>query len=515
MTTQASMCMICNETVNKSTHTLVTCQYCPFEACRACCETYILSQSTSKCMEGKCGKEWTRKFLAQNFSKSFINGPLKKHTENVMFDKEVALLPSTQIIIEAQLERERIKKEVSEVQQLIDILHTKKNELLVKAGRVVEKKEITFVRTCPAEECRGFLSSQWKCGMCELFTCSKCHVIKNKTNTDDDHVCNPDNVATALLLNSDTKSCPKCYTGIFKIEGCDQMWCTQCHTAFSWKTGAIETRIHNPHYYEWQRRNGGVVPRERGDVVCGRELTHRMEAVMTNTIHGNRIPFVKDGIKSIKISSDEMLFLKKIREIIPSLIHLRYNDMDKYVVDNVHSNLGNRIMYMRNRIDKETFQYTIFKNHKAHEKKCEIYGILQMFTTATTDILFRIHDSLIEHTDVFNSGRVVDTDTKVDKHDHNEWKKPFAEFKQNENERIVMRSVVIKNALDTLNEIDAIREYSNECLLEVSHTYGCQVKHIDLEERVDGHRALHAQDVLRNIPIVPKKDRTGIKPLKN
>jgi hypothetical protein len=34
------------------------------------------------------------------------------------------------------------------------------------------------------------------------------------------------------------------------------MWCTQCHTAFSWRTGAEETRVHNPHFYEWMRRTG-------------------------------------------------------------------------------------------------------------------------------------------------------------------------------------------------------------------------------------------------------------------
>jgi len=445
-------------------------------------------------MEGKCGKEWTRKFLAQNFPKSFINGPLRKNTENVMFDKEVALLPSTQIIIEAQIERERIEREASEVQRLIDNLSNKKKELLAKARGVVEKKETTFVRTCPAEECRGFLSSQWKCGMCELFTCSKCHVIKNKTNTeDDDHVCNPDNVATATLLKSDTKSCPKCYTGIFKLEGCDQMWCTQCHTAFSWKTGAIETRIHNPHYYEWQRRNGGVVPREQGDVVCGRELSHRMEAVMTNTIYGNRLPVVKDGIKTRMLSRDDILFLKQIRIIIPCLIHLQNNDIDTYRVNNVQSNLRERIMYMRNRMDKDTFQHTIFKNNKSHEKKREMYEILQMFITATTDILFRIHDSLLENKEVFNDRLIDPTSIKSDKQSNG----------------IVTRTTVIKKALDTLNEIDAIRVYSNECLLEVSHTYGCQPKHIVLEERVDntGHTYL---DVLRNIPSVPKKGINGV-----
>ena len=45
------------------------------------------------------------------------------------------------------------------------------------------------------------------------------------------------------------------------------MWCVKCHTAFSWRTGAIETKIHNPHYYEWMRSKSanGEIPREEGD----------------------------------------------------------------------------------------------------------------------------------------------------------------------------------------------------------------------------------------------------------
>tara|TARA_Y100000748_G_scaffold284978_1_gene267162 strand:+ start:1344 stop:2690 length:1347 start_codon:yes stop_codon:yes gene_type:complete len=125
---------------------------------------------------------------------------------------------------------------------------------------VQERVKRKFVQKCQKEGCRGFLSSQWKCGICEEWTCKDClEVIGPDKNVE--HVCKKENVESAKLIKKETRSCPKCATPIFKINGCDQMFCTQCKTPFSWNTGRIATGvIHNPHFFQWQRENGGTGP---------------------------------------------------------------------------------------------------------------------------------------------------------------------------------------------------------------------------------------------------------------
>jgi len=397
-------CNICCDDYNKSTRTKICCPYCDFDVCRTCCETYILSETIPKCMNTNCAKEWSRKILRDNFTNVFLNSKYKEHLENVLFDQEKSLMPATQPLVEERIAKENIKKQIADLDLFIQDLYHQKRELerqLIHGIKTDKEDKARFVRQCPADGCRGFLSTQWKCGICERWTCPDCHELKGY-NRDCDHQCDPNNVETAKMLAKDSKPCPKCQSLIFKVEGCDQMWCTQCHTAFSWKTGKLEKNIHNPHYYEWQRKNGGI-ERNPGDVECGRELRHqttvRIQTMaekhsdlhkLEQTEYTNWHNGKKEKRVVIKYSDN----VNKICNIIRNIIHNNETELPNFQTDYVIRNQDLRIRYLENSISEHEFKILIQRNDKKNRKNTEIAQVLQLANTTVTDIVYRIIDNL-------------------------------------------------------------------------------------------------------------------------
>ena len=103
------------------------------------------------------------------------------------------------------------------------------------------------------------LNGKFECVVCHNKSCKDCFcILPENEEQREHHVCNEDDKSTFKMLCSKTKPCPNCHTKIFKIEGCNQMFCTQCNTPFSWTTGKIITGefFHNPHYFDFIN-NGG------------------------------------------------------------------------------------------------------------------------------------------------------------------------------------------------------------------------------------------------------------------
>jgi hypothetical protein len=233
-----------------------------------------------------------------------------------------------------------------------------------------------FIMKCSDETCRGFLSSAYKCGTCEKWTCSQCLVMIGPEK-DATHVCNPDTLATAKTIKAETRPCPKCGTRIFKIDGCDQMWCVMdgCNTAFSWQSGTVIVgTIHNPHYYEWLRRQGGGAPaREVGDIPCGglptiAQLMSYMRDSYLN--HADR-----DNLFEIHRNMRELIDMR-LRDYPARQPQLMNKDTD--------------VDYLMKVISEEEWQRQLELSEAKFLRKKEIGQILQTLATAGADMMNQV-----------------------------------------------------------------------------------------------------------------------------
>lgn len=378
-------CQICCEKINKSTRIPVNCNYCDYSICRSCFQRYLLESSIDPhCMN--CKKIFTRDFLTSNCTSVFITKTYKVHRENVLLDREKCMLPATQpyVVIEKQKEKiyadiRKIEKYKSDLQVLINASNEQIRGLYHQSstlnadtvtGQNTEAKK--FIRKCPMSECRGFLSSRWKCGTCETNICNKCNERKDP---DIEHTCDPANVETMELLNKDTKPCPSCGTMISKISGCDQMWCPDCQTAFSWNRGTIETGVvHNPHYYDFQRRaNGGVAPRNAGDIPCG------------------GLPDGYTFRRQISTLRLDPVNMTKLMNVMQSINHIQQVELRNYRQDDqTLINRSLRVDYLLNRISEDALKHTLQQNEKAQQKKRDFSNIYQMFCDVGSDIFRQI-----------------------------------------------------------------------------------------------------------------------------
>jgi hypothetical protein len=59
-----------------------------------------------------CSRVWEREFIDDNLTMTYRMGDYKKHRENVLLDREIALMPATQHRAEQIRSAEKMQKEV-------------------------------------------------------------------------------------------------------------------------------------------------------------------------------------------------------------------------------------------------------------------------------------------------------------------------------------------------------------------------------------------------------------------
>lgn len=160
------------------------------------------------------------------------------------------------------------------------------------------------------------------------------------------------------------------------IRNCDQMFCTKCNTAFSWKTGEIiknQNAIHNPHFYEWLRKNnqaGNDIPRNIGDIQCGGMPT--MWALSE---------YLKS--KNIKININN--YHRGIQHIIHYEIpNHPINLIGCYIFTKL------RVKYIMNELSQDDWKIELQRIEKKNEKNIAFNHIFNMFTNVGIDMFNKI-----------------------------------------------------------------------------------------------------------------------------
>jgi hypothetical protein len=385
---------------------------------------------------------------------------------------------------------------------------------MTEGEKAATPEKAKFIMKCPDVECRGFLSTAYKCGTCQKWACNDCLVIKG-LDKDAEHTCDPGQKESVALIIKESRGCPKCgeriskidgcfaadvevllwngdtkmsqdiivgdelvgddgeirivesvcsgedemfevtqtrgmtytvnskhtlvlhkdtniveirvdtfvslpkeeqntYTGIKKLtngyeytpisvssigrgqyygwnfgnsgknhrflsyddtllKNCDQMFCVECHTAFSWVTGQVVNGvIHNPHYYEFLRKQGnGVAPRNAGDVPCG------------------GVPYYAHLHTAIRHLNDKrQRLIMSIHRITSEIADQRIQAYQGAFNMDDNGDLG--VMYLMKEIGKEAMQTELAKRELKRNKHLAIRAVLEMFVTTSTMILNNI-----------------------------------------------------------------------------------------------------------------------------
>lgn len=463
MSDLTKQCTVCCEDFNNSKNKRITCPSCDVSVCRDCTRKYLLEKTeTPHCMS--CKVSWGREFYTNALLKSFVNKDYKEHRKKVMLEDLKSKLKDAMPAVSRHIKVQELSKEDEVIKNKISILGEKIYKLRVESGRInhairtienggdVDKERKTFIRPCADPNCRGFLSTAWKCGICKKYTCSKCLVLKDEPEDGEEtkghvHVCKEEDIKTAETIKSQTKPCPNCGICIEKADGCDQMWCTQCHQAFSWKSGLkVNGVIHNPHFFAWQNA-GGVPARVAAPraIMCGGIPEYNdFQRVVMRSLLIDRHAFTKDDK-----TKEEACGVRIIKMIRPALhfTHVELaNIREKCNQQNNNEDLS--IKYILKEIDDSEVMVELMKREKKSEKLMATLHIYEVINLVLTESLRDVYESIIRDATKDSQGNIIYPDGHT----------PF--------------DIITRN----IKRIEQIRIYSNNELKKISALYSQTVK---------------------------------------
>jgi hypothetical protein len=323
-----------------------------------------------------CHRPFNHDAMTQLFGASFVKSDWKRHRENVLLDRETAMLAETQPYVDQELQNRENKKRVIELEQEKERLKRQMREIDrtihdISNTRVeVQTDRREFVQRCAADKCDGFLNNNWRCRKCEMYTCKDCGAFKGENP--DLHVCKDEDKASMKMIREDSRRCVKCGAWTYKIHGCNQMYCVApgCNTAWDWRTGKVVTGvIHNPEYFR-MRRELNILHRDLNDIPCG------------------GAPSLQEILSKWRSDSFEYIVLTGCLRLLQ---HVNMEELPRYPDrPHAHDNRDLRIRFFLSELDAENMKIKLQQREKKTNKQRDINMLLNMLVTTIGDLMRQI-----------------------------------------------------------------------------------------------------------------------------
>jgi hypothetical protein len=366
----------------------VICKSCNKDCCKDCYNLYLLEQDLSpQCMFEKCKVKINFETILSSVEKEWFKNIYRRYRSDFLMKKEISQMGNTPGATRAYLSALTIR-EVSRYKAIHPLILRNALSCIDTYGRGWETFNFDsliegvpealsgFTFGCPVNGCYGFIR-QSICNLCSAEVCGECHELLKKNKP---HECNPDTLASIKAVYGEAKPCPKCAALISKVSGCDQMFCTQCHTTYSWNTGLVITGpVHNPHYFQWINGIRALEPVVRllppGQHNCEEYISYqtlnmcfRSEIIASAKIARNHLPPITDLFAPLPSEDYYYLAFNNFRENILDVRATSGNHANVQPVDNHDLRVKltvNEITEseMKTMIEERDFEYRKFMSY--------------------------------------------------------------------------------------------------------------------------------------------------------
>ena len=200
------------------------------------------------------------------------------------------------------------------------------------------------------------------------------------------------------------------------------MWCPECHKAFSWKTGIVDTGVvHNPHFYQHQQQLAAAAnangTADANAIANGAQNANangaNTNALARQCVEGNNgnlcawytfnqliigklyenlnIPADNEFVKQNNIQSTKEIrdLLTELHRSLTHIINVTAQEL-RTKVRTLSDHEEMRVKYILKRCDKDELANHIYRCDTLRQKSTETLHVLELFSVVGTEMFQRL-----------------------------------------------------------------------------------------------------------------------------